>query len=236
MIVLSLDALVKRMRRIALGEAERDALARAITSTRDYRRGETIFDSEEDTPELHIMSEGWAARSVSFKDGARQITDLLIVGDLCDLSALGKGSVGRVAALTPTVVTVLNRHAVTAAIARHPNLAKAFISIALIEQATLRVWLAYMGRHEKSTHLAHLFCELHARLRRVDLVGDHSFDLPLTHEVLADATGMSGVHLNRVLQQMRQDGLITLHKHHLEILQPQRLRELAEFDPAYICP
>lgn len=233
---MSLDALVQRMRSIPLGDAERDALARTMTSTRSYSRGETIFDSDEDSPELHIMSEGWAARSVSFKDGSRQITDFLIVGDLCDLSALGKGSVGRVAALTPAVVTVLNRQAVTAAMASHPNLARAFISIALIEQATLRVWLAYMGRHEKTTHLGHLFCELHARLRRVDLVGDHSFDLPLTHEVLADATGMSGVHLNRVLQQMRKDGLITLHKHHLEILQPQRLRELAEFDPGYIRP
>jgi CRP-like cAMP-binding protein len=117
-----------------------------------------------------------------------------------------------------------------------PNLSRAFLDLALVEQSTLRVWLAYMGRHEKTTHLAHLFCELHARLRRVDLVGDHSFDLPLTHEVLADATGMSGVHLNRVLQQLRREGFIRLDKHHLEILLPRRLRELAEFDPTYLLP
>ena len=201
-----------------------------------YGRGETIFDPHRHASHLHVISQGWAARSVSFKDGSRQITDFLVAGDLCDLSAVGQASVGRVTALTATRVDLLSRPALATAMASLPKLATALLNLSLVEQSTLRVWLAYMGRHDKTTHLAHLFCELHARLRRVDLVGDHSFDLPLTHEALADATGMSGVHLNRVLQQLRQDGLISLHKHHLEILQPRRLRELAEFDPAYLLP
>ena len=233
---MSLDALITRMRGASLGNAERDALANAVVGARDYHRGETIFDPDQHASWLHVMSRGWAAHSISFKDGSRQITDLLIAGDLCDLSAIGQRSVGRVVALTATSVTVLSRSAVATATATLPRLSAAFLNLSLIEQSTLRMWLAYMGRHEKATHLAHLFCELHVRLRRAGLVGDHSFDLPLTHEVIADATGMSGVHLNRVLQQLRRNGLIRLHRHHLEILQPQRLRELAEFDPAYLFP
>lgn len=92
--------------------------------------------------------------------------------------------------------------------------------------------MARLGRHEKTTHLAHLFCELHARLLRVDLRVSFVRSA-LTHEVLADATGMSGVHLNRVLQQLRK-GLLSLHKHHLKILRLQQLRELSEFDPTYL--
>lgn len=231
---LSLDALITRVRGAPLVSADRDALASTVMGIKTYGRGETIFDSDKCPSHLHVMTDGWAARSISFKDGSRQITDFLVVGDPCDLSALGHGSVGRVTALTSASVTLLNRSALAAATVAHPRLASAFLNIALIEQSTLRIWLAYMGRHDKATHLAHLFCELHARLRRVELVGDHSFDLPLTHEVIADATGMSGVHVNRVLQQLRRDGLIRLHRHHLEILQPQRLRDLAEFDPAYL--
>lgn len=230
---MSLDAMIKQIG-APLGSAERDALANAVVGTKIYRRAETIFDSHRPASNLHVMSEGWAARSVSFKDGSRQITDFLVAGDLCDLSAVGQASVGRVAALTSANVTLLSRTALVTATASLPKLAAALLNLSLVEQSTLRVWLAYMGRHDKTTHLAHLFCELHARLRRVELVGDHSFDLPLTHEVLADATGMSGVHVNRVLQQLRQDGLISLHKRHLKILQPRELRELAEFNPAYL--
>lgn len=222
------------MRSTPLGTAEREALAGAVVGVRDYHRGETIFDPDQKASQLHLISKGWAARSISFKDGSRQITDFLIAGDLCDLSAIGPGAVGRVAALTAARVTLLGRSALATATSTLPRLSGALLNLSLSEQSTLRVWLAYMGRHEKAAHLAHLLCELHARLRRVDLVGDHSFDLPLTHEVLADATGMSGVHLNRLLQQLRKDGLIRLHKHHLRILQPERLRELAEFDPAYL--
>ncbi|TSE11636.1 Crp/Fnr family transcriptional regulator [Mesorhizobium intechi] len=231
---LSLDALFARIRSIPLGRAERDALAGTAMGVRAFDRGETIFDSDQYPSQLHIISAGWAARSISSMDGSRQITDFAIAGDLCDLTALGHSSVGRVTALTAVRATVLNRQALTEAISAYPKLGRAFMSIALVEQATLRVWLAYMGRHEKTTHLAHLFCELHARLRQVGLVGDHSFELPLTQDAIADTTGMSIVHVNRVLRVLRTDGLITLHKHHLEILQPQRLRELAEFDPAYL--
>ena len=110
----------------------------------------------------------------------------------------------------------------------------ALLALALNEQAILRVWLTCLGCREKLEHVAHLFCELHQRLRRIGLVGDHTFDLPLTQELLAQATGMSAVHVNRVIQRLRKEGLIALHDHHLVILEPKRLRELAEFDTTYL--
>ena len=162
------------------------------------------------------------------------MTDFLIAGDICDLSTLADGPMDLVAALTVVTITLLNRSALLLAIEAHPRLAIVLMSLALKEQAILRMWLACLGGQERIEHVAHLFCELHERLRRAGLVGDHSFDLPLTQEDIAAATGMSLVHVNRLLQRLRKDGLISLQGKHLRILEPQRFRHLAEFDPAYL--
>lgn len=216
------------------GSAEHEALLAAAAGSRVYGEHETIVRSGGHPQFLHLLSRGWASRCKELEDGSRQITDLLIPGDLCDLSALGRGPMDRVVAITSVKVTLLDRSKLLAAMAAHPKLAAAILSLALDEQSILRVWLVCLGQQDRTEHLAHLLCELHYRLRRAHLVGDHSFELPLTQEELADTLGMTSVHTNRVLQRMRKDGLISLASRHMEILEPQRLRKLAQFDGAYL--
>ena len=110
----------------------------------------------------------------------------------------------------------------------------ALLYLASREQAVLREWLVCLGSREKREHVAHLLCELHERLSRLGLVTDHEFDLPLTQEQLAETTGMTPVHTNRVLQRLRKDGVISLEERHLRILEPLRLKEIGEFDGSYL--
>ena len=205
-----------------------------MAQSKAYRRGETIVEAGERSSHLHLISTGWAARSIALKDGSRQITDFLLAGDICDLSSLGPGPTDNVVALTAVTVMLIDRRALMSAMEAHPRLTVAVMNLAFSEQALLRAWIVCFGLRDRLRHIAHLICELHERLRRVGLAGDGPFEAPLTQRILADATGTSTVHINRALQPLRFEGAIAWKRQRLEILKPQRLREIADFDPAYL--
>jgi CRP-like cAMP-binding protein len=228
-----LDLFEARLGPKALGSQEREAVAQAYGGARSYERGENIVDDSGDHLPLHLVTRGWAARVRTLEDGSHQITDFVLPGELCDLSRLD-GLPQTAVAISPSRAVLLDRSTLLRAIELHPRLALALFRLALSEQAILREWLVCLGRREKREHLAHLLCELHQRLRRVGLVSDDVFDLPLTQEQLADAMGMTAVHTNRVLQQLRKEGVISLGKHVLRIHQPRRLKEIGEFDGSYL--
>lgn len=218
----------------ALGGAECKDIQSSYLATRSYRRGETIVDSDDDREPLHLVVRGWAARVNMLEDGTRQITDFVLPGELCDLSRLTDGLTEHAVALSPVRVVLLDRNRILNAIKTHAGFGLALLRLALSEQAILREWLICLGSREKREHLAHLLCELHQRLRRAGMVADHEFELPLTQDELADAMGISVAHTNRVLQRLRKEGLISLGQRHLKIHQPRQLREIAEFDEAYL--
>jgi CRP-like cAMP-binding protein len=229
-----IDLLAANLGGEPLGAAEREALARTQIGTRSYRRFEFIMDHDDDRAPLHLVTRGWAARVHLLHDGSQQITDFVLPGELCDLSRLTDGLNEKAIALTPLKTTLLRRSAVLRVIEAYPRLGVALLRLALREQAILREWLVCLGRRDKREHLAHLLCELHQRLRRAGLVADHHFDLPLTQEQLADATGMTAVHTNRVLRGLRKDGIISLGHQHLTIHKPAQLEAIAEFDASYL--
>ena len=98
----------------------------------------------------------------------------------------------------------------------------------------MREWIVSLGRRPADKRTAHLLCEMLLRFRAVGLTGDDSFELPLTQEDLADTMGVSVVHVNRVLQQFRSEGLITFESKRLTINDLGRLMEIGEFDPSYL--
>jgi CRP-like cAMP-binding protein len=118
---------------------------------------------------------------------------------------------------------------------RYPRIERALMWGTLVDEATLREWLLNIGQRDALQRLSHLFCELCVRLRVVKLVDENgTFALPLTQSELADTTGMTTVHVNRSLQRLRKDGLISLKEGRLTILDFARLSELAGFNQAYL--
>lgn len=229
-----LDLFDARLGGDALGPTEREALASAYVGTRSYGRGEFIMDDHLARKPVHLVTRGWAARVRLLDNGSQQITDIVLPGELCDLSRLTDGVDEKALALTPLRTVLLRRSAMLRIIESHPKVGLALLRLALSEQAILREWLVCLGRRDKREHLAHLLCELHRRLRKAGIVADHEFDLPLTQEQLADAMGMTAVHTNRVLQVLRKAGIISLGRHHLTIHRPAQLEAIAEFDPSYL--
>jgi CRP-like cAMP-binding protein len=111
---------------------------------------------------------------------------------------------------------------------------QAFWRQTLIDAAIFREWMTNIGRREAYNRMAHLFCEWIVRLRAVGLAQDHACDMPMTQAELADAMGISTVHVNRGLKELRGDGLISLKGSRLTVLDWEQLKQVGDFDPTYL--
>jgi len=192
--------------------------------------------SEGDNPEhIHLMLQGWGARYKIVPDGGRQITAFLIPGDYCDahIAVLRQMDHGILALTEATVASI--PHAIFDDLSlRSPKLTRAMWWATLVDEAVLRAWIVNLGRRDAYGAVAHLFCELHARMRNIGLVEEGSLDLPLTQEVISDALGLTPVHVNRILQRLRSEDLIQLKSGVLTILDPAALQRAGGFDSAYL--
>jgi CRP-like cAMP-binding protein len=219
---------------VPLADADRRALAALGDDARKVPARRNLI-REGDRPEhVHLMVEGWAARYKLLPDGGRQITAFLLPGDFCDLhvTLLGEMDHG-IATLSRAKVAFIPR-ATLDALADRPGLAKAFWWATLVDEAVLRAWIVNIGRREAYAAVGHLICELYVRMTTVGLVTDHCFDLPLTQEEIADALGLTPVHVNRVLQRLRSEDLISFRHGLLTIHDYGRLEEAAGFNPNYL--
>lgn len=218
-----------------LPDADQQALAELCTNVRVVRAKRDII-SEGDEPEhIHIVLDGWAARYRVLQDGSRQITALLLPGDICDLHVTILARMDHsIMALTDTRIAFVAPQIMENLSIDRPQLGRALWRATLIDEAVLRSWIVNLGRRPAEERIAHLFCELHARLSLVGLVDNGHFSLPLTQEVIADSTGLTGVHINRMLQKLRNDGAILLKDGQLTILDVPKLAALANFDSQYL--
>ncbi|WP_246529743.1 Crp/Fnr family transcriptional regulator [Microvirga zambiensis] len=168
-------------------------------------------------------------------DGRRQIVKFCIPGDIPDIQSLHLKVLDiSIATLTQCSVGFITHEALWDLCMRYPRLAAAFWRETLVEGAIFREWVLNVGRREAYNRMAHLMCEMLVRMRAVALVEGHACNLPITQIEIADALGISPVHVNRVLQQMRGDGLIELKGDWLNIPDWEKLKEAGDFDPLYL--
>jgi CRP-like cAMP-binding protein len=220
---------------LALTNAERRTIEELPERVLHVQRSEDILNGS-GPASVHLIRTGIAARYTLLGEGQRQITAFLVPGDCCDLRALLMGNMDHsVAAFAPCDVAVVPHQRLFAVIDKHPRLALALWGDTLLDAAIHRDWVANVGRRPAYARIAHLLCEIWFRLKSVGLSHDHVFDLPLTQGDLGDATGLTIVHVNRTIKQLREDGLIRMSKGRVvQLLDWQRLTEVAEFDPAYL--
>jgi CRP-like cAMP-binding protein len=204
-------------------------------SVRQFARHCDII-SEGDRPnEVHLLSSGFACRYKLLRGGTRQIMGFLIPGDFCDLRALLLGRMDHaVGALGGCDVMIIPHPRLFEQMEKQPRVLYALWRETMLDAAICRQWLTNVGRRDAYARLAHLFCEVWYRLQAQGLAHDHAFDFRVTQSELADALGLSVVHVNRTIQQMRAEGLIGLQSHSVTLLDLLRLQEVAEFDPDYL--
>lgn len=220
---------------VRLTATDRYLLGEVLEPPRMVEPRVDIVEEGEDPRAVHVVLSGWACRYRQFEDGRRQIISLLLPGDCCDPHILFLNRRDHaIAALTPVAIARISGQGMAEVTGRSATLALAFHREAMANTAIQREWTVSLGRRSGAERLAHLFCELHARLTAMDLADETSCPMPLTQPDLADALGQTTVHINRTLQDLRAAQLLTLKGRRLTLLDPEGLRHLAKFDPLYL--
>ena len=190
---------------------------------------------EGDRPSVCVLLlEGFAARYRTLADGRRQILSFHIAGDFVDLQSFTLSRLDHsIGTLTNSRIAIFS-HASIAELFAEPAIARLFWHETLVEAAIFREWIVNVGRRSAYQRVAHVLCELVTRMEAVGLARDGTCDLPLTQSELADATGLSTVHVNRVIQELRHENLIALRSRTFSALNWNGLKVAAEFDARYL--
>ena len=204
-------------------------IARIVAPRRDLIR-------EGEMPQhIHLMVEGWACRYKALPDGRRQIVAFFVPGDFCDLNIyILRAMDHSVCAITRLAVADICRDDMDNLTANYPRITQALWWESLVNGAIQREWTLNIGQRTAYERLSHLLVELYLRLKTVGLTQNGSCDFPLTQNDLADATGLTAVHVNRTVQELRRDGLIELERRRLHIPDLQRIMDVAMFNPNYL--
>jgi CRP-like cAMP-binding protein len=218
-----------------LSEEEKQVL-RQITSRTVVYQPRDIIVPEGSTPSHScLILSGFAIRHNHTADGQRQITAFHVPGDFADLhSFLLKPMDDGVAALTTCTVALVAHSDLKEITKNYPYVTRVLWLTTLIDGAVHRVWLTTLGRMEARERLSHFLCELRDRLQPAGLIDDDSYELPITQGELGDAFGISTVHVNRVLQDLRAEGLITTRGKTLIINDLERLQQQAQYTADYL--
>ncbi len=220
---------------LTLTDEERMALVTLPMQVQAIRADQDLVREGDRPSRCFVLLDGFASTYKVTGGGKRQIQAWHIPGDVPDLQSLHLRVLdSSITTLTPSRVGFIHHAAVQDLCRRYPRLNDALWRDTLINASVFREWMINVGRREAYSRLAHVFCEWVLRLRAVGLADDHTCDLPMTQNELADATGVTTVHVNRVLQALRKGGLIELKGSKLKVLDWQRLREVGDFDAMYL--
>jgi CRP-like cAMP-binding protein len=214
---------------------EEQALLRIIGPRRTVSAGADVVEDGSSPAFSTVLLEGFCCRYKLLRQGRRQILAFQIPGDLLDLSSyvLPRMDHG-IAALTRCAVAPLAHTEIRRITERFPNLRHLLWRDSLVDSSIVRTWLTGVGRRRAASRMAHLLCELHHRLKAVGLVTETKFQLPVTQGDLADALGLSAVHVNRTLKKLRIQKLVAISGQSVTILNGEGLRTVAGFDPGYL--
>ncbi|BCW88627.1 Nitrogen fixation regulation protein FixK [Alphaproteobacteria bacterium SO-S41] len=218
-----------------LTTAEIAKLTRACQGARGYPAGHDLIHEGDASGGTFVVLEGWACRYKSVPGGGRQIVAFLLPGDFGDLHAgVLTGLDHSIATVTKALIATIPAAEMDELVTMRPAVTEAFWWAQLVDESILRAWVVSMGRRSSMERVAHLMCELYARMRNIGLADADSCEMPLTQLVLADALGLTPVHVNRVLRKLRTAGIMLLSDGVLRVLDPAGLTRLAGFDDNYL--
>ncbi|MDF1778144.1 MAG: Crp/Fnr family transcriptional regulator [Rhizobiaceae bacterium] len=220
---------------VALSDAELSVLQRLHKRRRNFVAGRDLFHQGQSGQAAYILASGWAFSYKILPDGQRQIVDFQIPGDFLGLrSVLLHISDHSIEPITNIEVTEVLASDLLEAFSQTPRLATAILWAASRDEAMVVEHLVNIGRRNAAERMAHFLLELGARLALVGMGSRAGYACPLTQYLLADALGLSAVHVNRVLRQLRDAGMVTFREGFVTFDTYNRLTEFADFDPTYL--
>jgi CRP-like cAMP-binding protein len=227
--------LLKLRARDLIDEQEEKVLRASIASVQELPPGRIIVRAGTTLSNSTLLFDGFVCRYKDLADGQRQILEIHVPGDFLDLHGfLLKRIDHNVAAMTPVRFAQVPHDALREITERYPHLSRLLWFSTLIDAAIHREKILSIGRRNAVARIAHLLCELYVRLKLVGLAGDCCYSLPLKQADLADATGLTSVHVNRMLRKLRNEEILTFRGGEVSIHDWDRLQRVAEFNPTYL--
>lgn len=222
-------------RRPILSPEDATALEAAAAQTKEFAARRIIVREQAPLTECTLLLSGFIERYKDTSEGRRQILAIHIPGDFVDLHSYPlKRLEHSVAALTDVTIATFPHAEIRKLTERSATLTELLWRSTLIDAAINREWIVSVGARGAAVRLAHLFCEMFTRLERVGLTREYEFDFPVTQIDLADATGLTTVHTNRMLRQLRENGLVEFRQGLVRILDWPGLKHFAGFNTGYL--
>lgn len=233
---MTLTNVTARIKLVAdLSQRESASLTELLDNVKYAARGWVVIHEGEQPSSLSLLLDGWALRCKFMANGSRQVLGVILPGDFCNRQIVAPGEMDHmVVSATEVAVATFSRDQLHTLLRSSQGLAQSFWRFSSVDEAIQRAWLTSLGRRDARARIAHLFCELYVRLQWIGLATEGRYRFPLTQEDVADISGLTPVHVNRMLKGLRHDGLISLHKGNLTIFDFPGLSRLAEFNPSYL--
>jgi CRP-like cAMP-binding protein len=227
--------LKKLRKRTEISAEEERAIRNSVAETRRFAADEVAIRSGERLHSSMVLLDGWMARSKDLQSGERQVTELHIAGDFADLHSFTLKCLDHdVLTLTECTVAMVPHDRLKEITERYPHLGRVYWLSTNIDAAMHREWALSLGQRSAISRMAHLFCELYVRLDVVGRTKGNACELPLTQRELSECLGLTVVHANRTLQELRRRGLVEMENRQLTILNRRGLEAIAEFDDSYL--
>lgn len=234
----TIDVLIASLDRLGpMDRSDRDLLRNLGLRTRSFVGAEEIVKAGSRPAESCCVVDGFAARAQQLADGGRQLDQIHVAGDFVDLHSLHLRHMDHsVIAIGPCNVAYVQHGEIVAAMASSHRLTWIFWQLAVLDGAVARTWMSCLGRRRAQAALAHLVCELFTRLARSGDVAGDRFHFPATQADVADMLGITTVHLNRTLAELRARRLLFWSNREVKVPDFEKLAEVAYFDDGYLEP
>ena len=227
--------LKKLRRRIEISSEEERAIRGIVSETRRYRADEFVVRAGEELNFSVMLLDGWLARCKDLAGGERQVTELHVAGDFADLHGFTLKRLDHdVVTMSECSVAIAPHDRIRELTDRYPRLARVYWFLTNIDAAIHREWALSLGQRSALSRMAHLFCELNVRLDVVGRTSHNAYEFPLTQRELSECLGLTVVHANRTIQELRRRELIELENRQVTILDRRGLEGIAQFDPTYL--
>lgn len=227
--------LKKLRQRTEISAEEESAIRESVTETRRLRADEIFVRSGEELNSSALLLSGWMARSKDLPSGERQVTELHVAGDFTDLHGFTLKRLDHdITTLSECVVAMVPHERLLQLTTKYPHLARVYWFCTNVDSAIHREWALSLGQRSALSRMANLFCELYMRLRVVGRTEGNGYEFPLTQRELSECLGLTVVHANRTLQELRRRGLVEFENRFVKIVDRRGLEGVAEFDPCYL--
>lgn len=227
--------LAKLRARSPLSDAEEAAIRASISEYRDYPRDKVVIPAHVDQDHSTLLLDGIMCRFKDLRNGRRQLTELHVAGDFVDLHSFTlKYLDHNVMTLTPAKVAIVPHAELQRITEQFPRLTRLYWFHTNLDAAIHREWELSLGRRTAVARVAILLSELQVRLQLVGLADAGGYDLPLTQTDVAECMGLTNISVNRVLRQLREEGVAQFQGGRVTILDRERLWRIAEFDSRYL--